>query len=570
MGAEQGGWFYLRIEGVNLEHFVYDTQDLSTVRGGSLLLLQATRPEAVAGLLPEGATLVTSGASQAMFRFPAASADAAQDVRARVDAHLRRHDRYATFVVDVQAASDDFVQDREALLARNRWRQMQSLSLAVPDWNQRAAAASGRPYCSIDFVRPAAVSNRTRNRDKQRVSRSVKVRGDYGRRAKQEFYVRELGLEPALVPRDPVAWDFRQIAARGPHCAPQDRTRPDPLRHLDGKIAVLYVDGNAFGAIQRASCTDVPRQQAWDAHVQGMRRAALRRIWEGAWQDPQWQGMLRDEGRDVAYLRFETLLWGGDELIWVVPAWKGWDTLQAFFATARDWPAWEFAAGIRIPLTHAAGLVFCHANAPIHRITALAHELADVAKRVGKITAQGLRSGEAVPGGESAASTAEGAARFGRFRDACVYHVLESFDQLGQSLEDARRRHLPQGCTVSDLVLEQGEFGQLADDVAWMKQCEFPRGSVYRILRLLHEGQGAQAEHWLIRAVREIPGVPCAPDQWAGHAHLSRFWPTPADDEYAVRRKRVRWLHAAELWDYVAPVTEAGRARLSTPQDAGI
>jgi hypothetical protein len=35
--------YYLRLEGVNLANFVYDTQDLSTVRGGSLILLDGVK-----------------------------------------------------------------------------------------------------------------------------------------------------------------------------------------------------------------------------------------------------------------------------------------------------------------------------------------------------------------------------------------------------------------------------------------------------------------------------------------------------------------------------------------------
>ena len=33
--------YYLRVEAVNLSHFISDTNDLSTTRGGSLLLLEA-------------------------------------------------------------------------------------------------------------------------------------------------------------------------------------------------------------------------------------------------------------------------------------------------------------------------------------------------------------------------------------------------------------------------------------------------------------------------------------------------------------------------------------------------
>jgi len=48
--------YYLRMEGVNLNNFVYETQDLSTIRGSGLLLLKAvddllaTSQQATAGI----------------------------------------------------------------------------------------------------------------------------------------------------------------------------------------------------------------------------------------------------------------------------------------------------------------------------------------------------------------------------------------------------------------------------------------------------------------------------------------------------------------------------------------
>ena len=35
MTAEGKKRYYLRVEGVNLKHFLFDTQDLSTIRGGT-------------------------------------------------------------------------------------------------------------------------------------------------------------------------------------------------------------------------------------------------------------------------------------------------------------------------------------------------------------------------------------------------------------------------------------------------------------------------------------------------------------------------------------------------------
>ena len=72
--------YYLRVEGVNLAHFVYDTQDLSTVRGGSLLLLLAVdevcQQVQTARLVP-----ISTGASIGLFQYDAADEAVAQRVR---------------------------------------------------------------------------------------------------------------------------------------------------------------------------------------------------------------------------------------------------------------------------------------------------------------------------------------------------------------------------------------------------------------------------------------------------------------------------------------------------------
>ena len=90
--------------------------------------------------------------------------------------------------------------------------------------------------------------------------------------------------------------------------------------------------------------------------------------------------------------RLETLLWGGDEIIWVVPAWKGWELLQFFFT--------EFRYPASAPLTFSAGLVFCHKKAPIHTIRSLAGKLVSHLK--------------------------------GRSENRFLYRVLESFDHIAE------------------------------------------------------------------------------------------------------------------------------------------
>ncbi len=57
--------YYLRIEGVNLSNFVYDTQDLSTIRGGGLILLDSIDKlkENFKGILDP----ISTGASSGLF-----------------------------------------------------------------------------------------------------------------------------------------------------------------------------------------------------------------------------------------------------------------------------------------------------------------------------------------------------------------------------------------------------------------------------------------------------------------------------------------------------------------------
>ena len=180
--------YLLRVEAVNFHHFLYDTEDLSTIRGGSLLLLNAADLIAKEALPQAGATepeRVASGASQAIFRFTAHDPERVRDF---VADWLRQHLEltHATFVVDVLRESDKFPQAKEHLLALNRWRQMQQSRLAVPAKPPESdrPPESDKPYCGIDFVRPAVAQNHARNNAKQLVSKSVEVRARYGRKQK--------------------------------------------------------------------------------------------------------------------------------------------------------------------------------------------------------------------------------------------------------------------------------------------------------------------------------------------------------------------------------------------------
>src|SRR3989338_4755458 len=107
--------YYLRMEGVNLSNFVYDTQDLSTVRGGGLLLLGAvTRIQDKFSVLKS----ISTGASSGLFYFEAD--DDGLSLKNKVIKYLNDDPqlKHATFVVDIQAYKSDeqYIPDKELLI----------------------------------------------------------------------------------------------------------------------------------------------------------------------------------------------------------------------------------------------------------------------------------------------------------------------------------------------------------------------------------------------------------------------------------------------------------------------
>jgi hypothetical protein len=463
--------FYLRIEGVNLANFVYDSQDLSTVRGGSLLLLDAI--EEVRQNIPSvQLDAVTTGASSGLFQFDVVDEAAAESVRQEVERFLSVHPQFkhATFVVDIQCGSTDFVRDREALLARNRWRQMYQPTVAIPAWNTQG----GLRVCEIDRLRTATHSMPGPKGTPERVSASVWIRREFGRTQKQQFYEQQTGAEI-----------LRRFAQN------LDELTSDPTRgNLHHKMAVIYLDGNGFGALQNKECVSSQTQRQFDVTIKDYRRTMLKALLRAMEDEKSW---ISQHDRYC----LETLLWGGDEIIWVVPAWQGWNTLALFYQQSRHW---EFA-GQR--LTHAAGLVFCHHTAPIHRITTLARDLAELAKETSR-------------------------------KDSLfAYQVLESFDHIGRDLKEFLTERYGE---PKDLVLSGDRMDGVAEAFAQLKREEaLPRRKLHQIVHQLPQDMPQVGS--IIHAVTQDLNVV----QGGALMVLRNYFGT----------HHMGWLHLAELWDYV-------------------
>lgn len=486
--------FYLRLEGVNLDNFVYDTTNLSAVRGGSLLLLDA--PGVVSkrfGLLKPVAT----GASFGLYSIETddvKQADEADDIKKAESVCKQVRDflrndanyRHATFVVNVIAASDekDFALDTQKLLALNRWQQMMSPSLAVPERNSE----SEKPSCQIDLIRPAYKKIRIKNED-QWVSRSIHHRVEYGRDRKQNFFEEQSGIS---IPNHPAfAFDLDELTS----------DKKQGLLHH--KMAVIYLDGNGFSKVRDEICKREEDLRDFDKRLKDCQKEWLVSLIELMKREKGW---ISDEGR----YRVEVLLWGGDEILWVVPAWKGWLTLSLLFETARKWE--QFGDH---HLTHAAGMVFCHHNAPINRIKELVGKLADLAKAKD------------------------------RANDLFAYEVLESFDYVSGDLLDYRKERCPQPIDPeldpdpSTLILSPDGMLEIVGHARKLKDI-IPRRKLTAIVRELlrknpDEKRRASLNEELESSVK---------GDRATEAALKKISSFFNGDE-------ARWLHLDALWDYL-------------------
>lgn len=518
-GRSPSSTWYLRVEATNLDAFVYDTTQVSVIRGGSLLLLGAVdvarqaldnqkAREGVISVLTD-MKVVSEGASIGLYKLllakvgTEAGADA-ERIRDVVRGAFREHSAlsHATFAVDVVLETDGKLgHDVERLIALHRWRQLQSPTFAVPAWNDDATVALP---CAVDDVSPGMKQWGAPGESVPKpIGRSANVRMEFGRKARQGFYEKCAGkLAAKDVDDRPLEFtdDLETLASDPSH------------GRMHAKIAVVYVDGNRFSAI-RANCKSPKALIEFDLDVREKRRALLAKVLEAARADDAW----RTPDRAV---RLETLLWGGDEALFVVPAWKGWDFASFFF---RETAAWQVPTGgapipESVPLTHAMGLVFCHASAPLHRIRALAMELADVAK--------------------ASVATKQPP------KNRLAYQVLESFDHTGDDLKRHRRRCaglVAKGVNadVDPMVLETGTLGDVRGAMKELVDV-LPRKRIHTIARELLTMQSP--EHSKTEA-NDAYAAHCASSPSAKSALLTLTKTFPPDARL--------WLHLADLWDYL-------------------
>ncbi|MCB2188746.1 MAG: hypothetical protein KQJ78_20190 [Deltaproteobacteria bacterium] len=543
---------WLRIDGQNFDNTIGDTDELSTLRGGSRALLE------LPGLLfthlrdQKGYDLepVYTGASEGLAQITLPAGDSEErlgeiekTIREDVANFLRRSDTelngipaFLTLSCDVARAAGPENQDWAKLA--NRIRRQQFQKLTVDPLPSLGSSNLGRP-CQWDLKRPAAVVEEKRSPEKPQgdsfaISASVKARFRPGRELRQKLYQRELGSEAIKDFR--FANSFAEIVAQPPAGLPAK---------IANKMALLYLDGNKFGKLREHVGV-----RAFSEPVGEARKGLLAGLVDHLRGSIYSQKSIDRNGAEKTekVMPFEILGWGGDESWMVLPAWEAVGLLLRLEKILSG-PDWSLADGQdqKVPLTHALGLVLCHNKTPIREVFRLAKGLADDAKKCNPPDAT-------------------------RLRNVLQYQVLLGVDppvNLACFRQALYGQNNPAAFTLGFGPCPTGEranidsFEGLVSTLKKLKGPEDGQGIPYgRLLRLLQTG----INQGLLFVGEENPGT------W-------KDWSAKADEElssygcsalselcaprlgYGDAHPLMPLIHVVQLWEYVEPIPTGPRAK---------
>ena len=518
-----------RIEGCNVGATLYDTGDLSTIRGASRAYLQIPKlwPSLLEPALGKIETVVV-GASDGIYRaeteataekFTELLGVAIQNAGGSNEANLVP---YLSFTFAAVAESTSYKDDIRRLVALCRSRQLQQLTVDVPP----LADGATKP-CPVDRKRPAATPYAMPD-GQQDVSLSVAKRREYGRATRSRFYKDELEPEEAIAVIDSfqdLVTDYRQ---KKPISAPKGLSPA-----LQNKIAVVYMDGNKFTAIRESVVFQTPqdgadaarsRHKEFSEFVHKARASMLRDLLACLKRRPE---MWHKNKQGDPELRFETLLWGGDEALFVLPAWALFDALPALAAALDNPSLWTHGEFF---LSHATGIVICNVKTPIAVAKSLAEFIADAAKDVAK-KGRSLKS----------------------YLNVFSIQVLESVEPPRQDVEEFREGFYGTRSARAFTLIGHSEiqaFLKLMRDLQ-KEDGGLPRSQLYKLIRsarsdrLLVKANALKADAFLKAEVAKA----C---QRCGCRHL--------DDlrleilGYSKEAPLLPLIRIAETWDYVDPL----------------
>jgi len=277
---------FVCVQGCFLDHVILNTNDIRTIRGASVLL-ESLALELMNAMASDRPILLRSGGSQAYV-----SVDGTTDsIRHKVAAFCKTGWRAHMVLRHGVADTLDHAERRMRASAYRDW------TIPVP------SPAQGSRLDEIDHARPATDQVADPEGGHKHVSRRTYDLRDAGARRRPHFQI------------DPV-FSFHDMIEAPPE---------NPGMVVANKLAVVYADGSGFGALSQAMGGEAFSKRLADCNA-----ALGKRLVEWVTKCEGW-GL--HEGRS----RLEILLWGGDDMTFVMPAWLLFPFLHQFFDEIGKW-----------------------------------------------------------------------------------------------------------------------------------------------------------------------------------------------------------------------------------------
>ncbi len=420
-----GDWI-LRAEGVNFDDTVFNTNDLSTVRGSSLALEAFVHALDRVWLKKQTKkyTRCYYGGSQVAFKIEGIDEPEAMRLAAAARVFLSEAKTYPTswpdyfdhdnhvptcppdnvidslllklpsehmrFVVEIAEVKGDLRDAVNRAMWQSRRRQMLAPNLPnSPGADAGTSKIGDRAalICPIDPAQTIDPSTINRAGFYDNTSKRSADLHSYGRDARRMLYPVQLGnaqvvklVKNGLFDTRDFAQSFHQIVDNSPDGISESAR---------GKLAYLHFDGNGFSKIRAEN--DLGKfskaVENINAHVlNGLLSAFL-----PGGHDKAIKARMFSKGKiyvrefgtreDRELLRFETLLYGGEDFVVVLPAWLAWEFAWKILGWYADGVK-DHAGSLAGPkMTHRCGMVICDQKMPVRRARDLAYSLCEDAKR---------------------------------------------------------------------------------------------------------------------------------------------------------------------------------------------
>lgn len=514
---------FVRIEGVNIGKVMDDTDDISVIRGASFMLKESI--QFIAKRYVEQLEPITTGASEGIFKLRQTGKNT--EIVEQLRHELSHHDdfKYLTFAIVSTHAEQFDTEVKKRLLALSRLQQIRQLTQVAP------ARPNDSQVCNITGLLMGETNlscSKKESYASKPVSESVEHRREYGMKKRQAFYTAELGgiakqnenIAMLLSGSMRFTDDLHELA------------KANGKAKTEGKLAIIYLDGNSFGGLQEKILSQEDedsdntenkvetRQKAFDHYLQAKRAELMGAIV---------QFLVARTATDK--LPLETLMWGGDEMLLVVPAIYGIEVMQLIYEQTETWDISGHS------LKHAGGIVFCQYKSPIFRVRKAASQLAELIKK-----------------------------SFDKSISYFDYLVLESLD-CPVEIDDGAfwcDRYGPIGKYRPVLKSSPNWYNQLP--LLRQTMQTIPRSQAYQIAKAathtdLSKQSDSKSEHHLFNAQRlrakQVLDEPQSPIVETFEAQVADFLGLPNQTD---ADKAWIWLHAVELWDYLSPLRkEASR-----------